>query len=80
MRNILENFPPSTKLQHIMPDFPHNLVSIGMLYNANIEVLFTPNSLYAYDNNTKIIKLQGWHNKTAKLLEFPIITINLNKL
>jgi hypothetical protein len=47
-----------------MPGFPHNLIGLAPLVDADCQVIFTQTLVIAFDENNKAI-LIGWRETTG---------------
>jgi hypothetical protein len=58
------DLPTSSRVGHIMPSFPHNLIGLAPLVDAGCQVIFTQMLAIAFDANNKAI-LIGWRETTG---------------
>jgi hypothetical protein len=58
------DLPAASRVGHIMPSFPHNLIGLTPLVDAGCQVIFTQTLVIAFDANNKAI-LIGWRETTG---------------
>jgi hypothetical protein len=69
----VSDLPASSRVGHVMPGFPHNLIRLDPLVDAGCQVIFTHTSVIAFDANNKAI-LIGWRETTGpQLWPWPLL-------
>jgi hypothetical protein len=66
--------PPATSLGHVMPNFPHTLICLGLFANQDCTIAFTQTTATVYHLDGHPI-LSGWRYETGlHLWHFPLTT------
>jgi hypothetical protein len=66
--------PPAALSGHVMPNFPHTLIGLGLFANQDCTIVFTQTTVTVYHSDSHPI-LSGWRDKTGpRLWHFPLTT------
>jgi hypothetical protein len=66
--------PPSALSGHVMPNFPHTLIGLGLFANQDCTIVFTQTTVTVYHPDGHPI-LSGWRDETGlHLWHFPLTT------
>jgi hypothetical protein len=66
--------PPAALSGHVMPNFPHTLISLGLFADQDCTIIFTQTTVTVYHPDGHPI-LSGWRDETGpRLWHFPLTT------
>jgi hypothetical protein len=66
--------PPAASLGHVMPNFPHTLIGLGLFADQDCTIIFTQTTVAVYHSDGHLI-LSGWRDETGlHLWYFPLTT------
>ncbi len=69
---LAASLPPTAIEGHIMPSFPHSLISLGPFANLDCKIVFTKTAVTVYHPNNQPI-LTGWREQDGPhLWRFPL--------
>jgi hypothetical protein len=66
--------PPAALSGHVMPNFPHTLIGLGLFANQDCTIIITQTAVTVYHQDSHPI-LSGWQDETGpRLWHFPLTT------
>ncbi len=71
---LATSLPSAALLGHVMPNFPHTLIGLGLFANQDCSIVFTWTTVTVYHPDGHPI-LSGWQDETGpRLWHFPLTT------
>jgi hypothetical protein len=71
---LATTLPPAASPGHVMPNFPHTLIGLGLFANQDCTIVFTQTAVTVYHPDGHLI-LPGWQDETGLCLwHFPLAT------